>query len=81
MAYAIHAYAIGEDGEIRVKHIFYGRTEAEADEHFREHVKGCPMFGPADHDGRLRTFIEEGISLPTVASVEEEAEEIERDEN
>jgi len=80
MAYAIHAYAIGEDGEIRVQHIFYGRTEAEADEHFRAHVKACPMFGPADQDGRLRTFVDDDARLPTEESVEEEAEEYEDDE-
>jgi hypothetical protein len=80
MAFELHAYALTEDGEIHVQHIFYGRTKQEADRHFDAHVKACPMFGPADHDGRVISFFKEVDELPCQQSAEREAADAEEDD-
>lgn len=77
MAYALHAFAISKDGKIHVQHIFYGDTEGEADEHFREHVKACPMFGPAEREKRMITYVEQVDELPTPESAQDEADDSE----
>jgi hypothetical protein len=76
MSFELHAYALSPEGEIHVKHIFYGETKAEADKHFQAHVKGCPMFGPAEKEGRTITYFQEVDELPTEQSAELEAEEM-----
>lgn len=82
MAYQLTAWKIEGDGSVRVKHTFYGETEAEAQEHFDEHVSICPKFGPAERDGDVESVMEEIDELPTRESVMEEIgeEEIEDDE-
>jgi hypothetical protein len=80
MPFALHAYAITKDKKIPVQHIFYGETREEADQHFNGHVAACPMFGPAEREGRMTTFFEEIDSLPTEESVDDEAEEIVADD-
>jgi hypothetical protein len=76
MAFELHAYAITPEGTIPVKHIFYGETKEETDRHFRDHVKGCPYFGPAEKEGRMITYFQEVDELPTEQSAELEAEEM-----
>jgi hypothetical protein len=74
MAYELHAYLLTPEGEIHVKHIFYGETEAEAESHFDAHVRSCPNFGPGEREGRVISWIEEVDELPTEESAREEAE-------
>lgn len=74
MAFELHAFALAPDGTIHVKHIFYGETRKEADKHFQEHVKGCPMFGPAEKDGRIISYYTEVNELPTEDTAEVDAE-------
>jgi hypothetical protein len=81
MSWALHAYALTDDGKIHVKHIFYGRTKGEADDHFKEHVKACPMFGPADQDGRIISFFREMRQVPDQESAEQEAADAEESDD
>ena len=75
MAWKIEAYKIDEDGRIRIKHTFYGHSEAEADRYFEEHQSVCKKFGPAVEAGRVVTFSEEIDDIPTPESIAEEIEE------
>lgn len=75
MAWQIEAYKIDADGRIRVKHTFYGESEAEADRYFEEHQQVCRKFGPAVSEGNVITISEEVDEIPTPESIAEEIEE------
>jgi|SRR5579864_532869 len=47
MATALYSFKIEKDGEIRVAHVFFGKTEAEAESNLKAHADVCPKFGPA----------------------------------
>lgn len=72
MAWELHAYKVDNDGEIRVKHTFYGSTKAECEENFEAHVEICPKFGPAEKAGDVISVFEECDEIPTRESVERE---------
>lgn len=47
MPTALYSFKLDTDGEIRVAHIFFGDTEAEAHANLKAHADICPKFGPA----------------------------------
>lgn len=46
-------------GKISVQHVFYARTEHEAEQVFRAHAQGCEFLGPAIAEDRINSEIEE----------------------
>ena len=51
MAVALHSYKVDSDGEIRVRHTFYGADEDECEQLKEQHARGCKAFGPAVESG------------------------------
>jgi hypothetical protein len=47
MPAAIYSFKIDSDGEIRVLHVFFGKTDADAEANLKAHADVCPKFGPA----------------------------------
>lgn len=47
MPTALYSFKIDTDGKIRVAHVFFGDTEAEARANLKAHADVCPKFGPA----------------------------------
>lgn len=47
MPTALYSFKIDKDGEIRVAHVFFGKTEVEAKANLKNHADVCPRFGPA----------------------------------
>lgn len=47
MPTALYSFKIDSDGQIRVAHVFFGKTEAEAQSNLKSHADVCPKFGPA----------------------------------
>ena len=47
MPTALYSFKIDSDGQIRVAHVFFGKTEAEARDNLQLHASVCPKFGPA----------------------------------
>jgi hypothetical protein len=67
MANAIHVYIQDKQTkQIAVEHIFYGRTEAEADAARLAHLARCENYAAAEVDGRTIEFGEgiRDIELP-----------------
>lgn len=85
MAVAIHVYIQtkggGDEAPIAVEHVFYGRTEAEADKVRLAHLAGCENYALAEAENRTAEDIETipDVDVPTWAEVgfdtEEETEE------
>jgi hypothetical protein len=56
------------DKTIKVGHVFWGVTEAEARTYYREHLSSCSYFAAAKRDGRVIEELFElldGEELPT----------------
>lgn len=67
MANAIHVYIQDKQTkQIAVEHIFYGRTEDEAERARLAHLAGCENYAAAEVDGRTIEFGEpiRDIELP-----------------
>jgi hypothetical protein len=47
MAWMLQVDKLEADETIRVRHIFFGETEAECERLRDEHAAGCAAFGPA----------------------------------
>lgn len=47
MPTALYSFKIDSDGQIRVAHVFFGKTEKEAEANLKSHADVCPKFGPA----------------------------------
>lgn len=53
MAWALHVYTVDPgDHTVKVEHIFYGLTKAEAEDYYKEHLDSCNYFRPAETEGR-----------------------------
>lgn len=67
------------DGKIKVTHIFWGETEAEAKTNYTHHLAACEYFQSAAEEGNV---IEESFEIPleeipeAIDSDDEEEEEI-----
>lgn len=60
MPWALHVEVIPKGGgRVSVEHIFYGETEEEAREVFREHAAGCSFLTPAIEEERIEEYAEE----------------------
>lgn len=64
MAFALHVDKLEDDGTIRVRHTFYGATEAECSRIRDEHGAGCKAFGPALDEGATIDEFEEIDDIP-----------------
>jgi hypothetical protein len=73
MAHAIYSFKVDSDGEIRVGHIFFGKTEEEAEDNLKKHAEACPKFGPAyRNDQTIDIGVElEALPAPDVSDLEE----------
>jgi hypothetical protein len=67
----------GGDGEIKVGHHFYGKTEEEVYHYKREHEGNCDYFATAIREGRIIEELSEidEEDLPQAEPIEEEEEE------
>jgi hypothetical protein len=64
MAYALHVDKLDSDGTIRVRHTFYGETEAECETLRDAHGEGCKAFGPALQQEKVIQDFEEIDEIP-----------------
>jgi hypothetical protein len=89
MAFELTSYIVDPgDGTIKVAHIFFGDTEAEAQRYRAEHLAHCKYMQGADSGegkGELLEFTDEIDERPTPESLsdeedDEEPEEIDEDE-
>jgi hypothetical protein len=71
MPVALHSWKIDDDGEIRVRHTFFARTEAEADKLLEQHAGGCKAYGPAVEQGDTIEIVEEIDELPDAEALED----------
>jgi len=78
MPYALHSYKIDKNGEITVRHVFYGETVKECEHIQDKHADGCESYGPAVDEDRTIDFIEEIDAIPDADELEA-ADEIEGD--
>jgi hypothetical protein len=75
MAKAIHVFikpkGAADDAMLPVEHIFYGRTEAEADKVRLAHMAACEIFALAEAEDRTSEEIEDlaDEDVPTWAGV------------
>ncbi len=60
MVVALHVFVIPKDSRrVKVEHVFYAYTEAEADEAFKAHAAGCEFLGPAIAEKRVEEEVED----------------------
>ncbi len=60
MAVALHIFVVPKDNpRVKVEHVFYGDTEAEAQETFKAHAAGCEFLGPAITEKRVEEEVED----------------------
>jgi hypothetical protein len=60
MAVAVHVYIFEKNGAFSgVEHVFYGRTEAEADRIRLAHMAGCENYGKAEATDRVVEDVED----------------------
>ena len=71
MAVALHSYKIDPDGIIRVRHTFYGATEAEAERLKAAHADGCKSYGPAVEAEQTEDVLVEDVERPIPGEVED----------
>jgi hypothetical protein len=71
----IEVYIIDTDRTIKVKHEFYGRTEAEAREYLEHHLQSCTYFKGAWDAGDIIEVVDDEAELPTPESVREDFDE------
>lgn len=84
MAFELHAAIVDPgDGEIKVEHIFYGETEAECNDYFKEHLGTCSYFRAAEKESKVISWLKPTDELPTAASMDElaEAEDVSADDD
>jgi hypothetical protein len=74
MGVALHSYKVDKDGEIRVRHTFYGDTVKECERLQEKHADGCESYGPALDDDRTIDFIEKDVELPDAERLRESDE-------
>lgn len=53
MPYALSVDVVEPDGDVAVRHTFYGESEAECRKAFAAHAAGCEMLGPAIENGDI----------------------------
>lgn len=70
MASAIYSFKIDSDGEIRVLHVFFGKSEAEAEANLKSHADICPKFGPAY---KKKETVEIPVELDSLPEGDEDA--------
>lgn len=77
MAIALNVDVWDEDGEVVVRHVFFGATETEADERKEAHMAQCKCFRKADAESRTGEFTEEidEDEIPTEDDYDDEDEE------
>lgn len=84
MAVAIHSYIVDPgDGTIKVEHVFYGKTLAEAQTYFDEHLSHCKYMQSAergDGEGELLEEIEDLDELPSPEDFEDVDDEDDEDD-
>lgn len=78
MAKELWSYIVDPgDGKIKVAHVFYGRTEAEAAEYRLHHIESCEYFAAAVREGReLRKIETVDVTDLPVADDEDDEEGI-----
>ncbi len=81
MAVALNVDVWDEDGEVLVRHVFFGATEEEAEEKRDAHMAQCVMFRKADAESRTGEFTEEidEDEIPTEDDYDEDEESEEED--
>lgn len=70
MAFALHSYKVDHDGEVRVRHTFYGETVKECERLQEKHADICPSYGPAVDEEETIDFLEEGVEIPDADALE-----------
>lgn len=78
MAFALEVAIVdGGDHTIKVVHTFFGVSEDECRNYYREHLASCSYFRAAERAGRVLEDLQEidGDELPTPESWDEEEEE------
>ena len=80
MATAIYVDIVDEDGTVKVSHVFWGETEAEARNHYEEHAGECAYFRAAIDDDRVIEDVDKHAERPEVEIEGEEIDEEETDE-
>jgi hypothetical protein len=79
MAWALHVYTVDPgDDTVKVEHIFYGLTRAEAQDYYGEHLKSCNYFRPAEEEGRN---VEEWVEIEEDEIPELDLDDTEDDED
>lgn len=76
MPKAVISFKIDQDGAqrtVRLAHITFAETQAEADAEMAGHADICPKFGPAFRKGETVEFIREIEELPPADPDELEA--------
>jgi hypothetical protein len=64
VAIALHVDKLEADGTIRVRHTFFGETEADCESIAIDHAAGCKAFGPAFKEGNIIERFEEVDEIP-----------------
>jgi len=64
MPYALRVDKLERDGTIRVRHIFFGETEAECRELCGRHAEGCQAFAPALKSGTIIDTVKQISEIP-----------------
>lgn len=64
MPIALFSFKTDSDGKVRMAHIFFGATKAQAEQQLKEHADICPKFGPAFRADETTEFAREIAELP-----------------
>ena len=70
MATALHCYTVDKDGQIRTRHTFYGKNDADADALLEAHAGGDDALGPVLYDETIEIY-EDVDELPDAAMLRE----------
>lgn len=84
MAFELWSYIVDPgDGTIKMAHVFYGKTEAEAERYREEHLSHCKYMQGADKGEARGELIEETVriaELPKPGDFADGDDEIDDDE-
>lgn len=80
MAVEIEVYIVDPDGEIKVKHSFYGRTVSEAETYLEHHKESCSYFKSNYNSGNVIEFVDDDVDMPDAEELREDAEDEDEDD-
>lgn len=76
MPVALNVDIFEDDGSVKVRHVFFGEDEDEAQEAMEDHMESCHALRTAEEEGRTGMFTEpiDDDELPSEADYEPESE-------